>query len=266
MYVWRKAIANQSLSFPPEIPHTDVADLLQSVRVQGFDSYSHPSSLASEPPKKKQKLSKDGIPLITFVTGNAKKLEEVERILQFQQGDLASKFQLTNQKLDLPELQGEPIAIAREKCIAAAKAVGGAVMTEDTSLCFNALHGLPGPYIKWFLEKCGHDGLNKMLAGHEDKSAYAQTIVALCPGPGQEPILFDGRTNGTIVPARGSLEFGWDPIFQPDQDSKGATNAQTYAEMTKEEKDAISHRSRAFGQLRDYMNKFTNDILSKIQQ
>uniref|UniRef100_A0A061R890 Ham1 family non-canonical purine ntp pyrophosphatase n=1 Tax=Tetraselmis sp. GSL018 TaxID=582737 RepID=A0A061R890_9CHLO len=36
-------------------------------------------------------------------------------------------------------------------------------MTEDTSLCFNALGGLPGPYIKWFLEKCGHDGLNRML-------------------------------------------------------------------------------------------------------
>lgn len=41
--------------------------------------------------------------------------------------------------------------------------LGSAVMVEDTSLCFNAMHGLPGPYIKWFLEKLGHDGLNKML-------------------------------------------------------------------------------------------------------
>jgi inosine/xanthosine triphosphate pyrophosphatase family protein len=38
------------------------------------------------------------------------------------------------------------------------------VLVEDTSLCFNALGGLPGVYIKWFLEKCGHDGLNRMLA------------------------------------------------------------------------------------------------------
>lgn len=39
-----------------------------------------------------------------------------------------------------------------------------------------------GPYIKWFLEKVGHDGLNKMLEGFEDKSAYAQCVFAYTPG------------------------------------------------------------------------------------
>lgn len=69
--------------------------------------------------------------------------------------------------------------------------VGGAVMVEDTSLCFNAMGGLPGPYIKWFLAKLGHDGLNKMLAGFEDKSAYAQCVFAFTPGglPMPAPIL-----------------------------------------------------------------------------
>lgn len=42
---------------------------------------------------------------------------------------------------------------------------GGAVMVEDTSLCFNAYKGLPGPYVKWFLQKVGPDGLYKMLGG-----------------------------------------------------------------------------------------------------
>lgn len=60
--------------------------------------------------------------------------------------------------------------------------VGGAVMVEDTSLCFNAMGGLPGPYIKWFLKKLGHDGLNRMLAGFDDKSAYAQCIFAYSAG------------------------------------------------------------------------------------
>ena len=55
-------------------------------------------------------------------------------------------------------------------------------MVEDTSLCFNAYGGLPGPYIKWFLKNLGHEGLNKMLAGFEDKSAYAQCIFAYSPG------------------------------------------------------------------------------------
>ena len=49
---------------------------------------------------------------------------------------------------DLPELQGEPEEISRAKCRLAAQQIGGPVMVEDTSLCFNALNGLPGVYIK----------------------------------------------------------------------------------------------------------------------
>jgi inosine triphosphate pyrophosphatase len=55
-------------------------------------------------------------------------------------------------------------------------------MVEDTCLCFNALQGLPGPYIKWFLGKLGHDGLNRMLHGFEDKTAYAQCTFAYSAG------------------------------------------------------------------------------------
>ena len=122
-------------------------------------------------------------PIVTFVTGNKKKLEEVRQILG---GGEELPFELTNSKIDLPELQGDPFDIAREKCILAAKHVNGAVLTEDTSLCFNALNSMPGVYIKWFLEKCGHEGLNKMLDGFDDRSAYAQTIVAYAEGPDKE--------------------------------------------------------------------------------
>lgn len=252
-----------------QCPDPTVADLLVSVRVTSFERSSTAPAPAptkdstEEPPTKKQKVSSNGLPVITFVTGNAKKLEEVERILKPDQNDRAPdkllQYKLTNEKVDLPELQGEPIAIAREKCLAAAEKVGGPVITEDTSLCFNALNGLPGPYIKWFLDSCGHDGLNKMLGSFEDKTAYAQTVVAFCAGPGNEPIIFDGRTSGKIVPARGKLDFGWDPIFEPNEG-----DGKTYAEMSKEEKDSISHRSRAFAQLRDYMNKFRADVLSSL--
>lgn len=55
-------------------------------------------------------------------------------------------------------------------------------MVEDTCLCFEALGGLPGPYCKWFVEKVGLDGLNKMLAGFEDKGAYALCLFAFTPG------------------------------------------------------------------------------------
>ena len=111
----------------------------------------------------------------------------------------------------MPELQGDPLEIARSKVLLAAAQVDGPVMTEDTSLCFNALGGLPGPYIKWFLEKTGHAGLNNLLAAYPDKSAYSQCVFAYCAGKDSEPILFDGRCLGKIVPPRGPTNFGWDP-------------------------------------------------------
>lgn len=192
-----------------------------------------PDSLAS-------KVSESGSskPKLTFITGNKNKLKEVQQILPDD-----FPFELVANKLDLPELQGDPKEIAREKCRLAAKDIEGPCFTEDTCLAFDALNGMPGPYIKWFLEKCGHDGLNAMLAGYEDKSATASTLLAFTMGENEEIHVFEGNTKGKIVPPRGSLEFGWDPIFEPDE-GKGLT----YAEMTKTAKNEISHRGRALGQ------------------
>uniref|UniRef100_A0A0D9XKB2 Inosine triphosphate pyrophosphatase n=1 Tax=Leersia perrieri TaxID=77586 RepID=A0A0D9XKB2_9ORYZ len=166
---------------------------------------------------------------VTFVTGNAKKLEEVRAIL-------GSSIPFQSLKLDLPELQGEPEDISKEKARMAASQVNGPVLVEDTCLCFNALKGLPGPYIKWFLEK----------TGHEDKSAFAMCIFSLALGPGEEPITFVGKTAGKIVPARGPADFGWDPVFQPDGFD------QTYAEMPKSVKNQISHRGKALALVKEH--------------
>eukprot|EP00298_Acanthocystis_sp_HF-20_P028697 c7505_g1_i1.p1 GENE.c7505_g1_i1~~c7505_g1_i1.p1 ORF type:complete len:192 (+),score=68.80 c7505_g1_i1:31-606(+) len=190
--------------------------------------------------------------MITFVTGNIRKLEETQAII----GD---SIQMTSKKIDLPEFQGEPNEIAKEKCILAAKEVGGPVIVEDVSLCFNALNGLPGPYIKWFLEKTGHDGLNKIISAYPDKSAYALCIFAYSEGPGSEPILFEGRTDGEIVPARGDNYFGWDPIFQP------AGYTQTYAELDKSVKNTISHRSRALEKLKAHFLEQQKNKKAKIE-
>lgn len=177
---------------------------------------------------------------ITFVTGNAKKLEEVKAIL-------GGAIPMVNKKIDLPELQGEPIEISKQKCRLASKVINGPVITEDTSLCFNALNGLPGPYIKWFLDKTGHDGLNNIIKAYDDKSAYALCIFAYSEGPGTEPIVFVGQTNGVIVAPRGPKEsFGWDPVFQPEGYD------QTYAEMDKAVKNTISHRYRALEKLQQH--------------
>eukprot|EP01038_Epipyxis_sp_PR26KG_P008375 gene8375-11331_t len=191
---------------------------------------------------------------LTFVTGNKKKLDEVVAIL----GD-SLPFGLKSIDLDLPELQGEPEDVSASKCRIAAEQIGGPVIVEDTSLCFNSLNGLPGVYIKWFLEKIGNNGLYNMLEAFSDKSAYAQCVFAFSLGPGYEPVVFVGRTNGTIVLPTGAVNFGWDPIFKPDGFH------QTYGEMPKEIKNSISHRYRALDKLRSYLieneEKIYNDSL-----
>ena len=154
----------------------------------------------------------------------------------------------------VPEYQGDPEDISKEKAKIAAKHVQGPVLVEDTSLCFNALHGLPGPYIKWFLDKLGYDGLNKLLAAHEDKTAYAQCVFSFCAGPASEPITFVGRCPGRIVPARGPNTFGWTPIFQPD-DEQGQPGKETFAEMDKTIKNKISHRSKSLQLVKEYFQQ-----------
>lgn len=187
---------------------------------------------------------------ITFVTGNANKLREVSQILKGNP-DADAALNIVSKKIDLPELQGEPHEIATEKCKLAIKHVNGPTLVEDTSLCFNALHGLPGPYIKHFLDKLGHTGLNRMLSGFEDHSAYAVCTFAYCGGAGEEVFVFEGKTEGRIVEARQKDEaaFGWDPIFEP----KGFD--QTYAEMDRETKNRISHRRKGLEKVREHLEK-----------
>ena len=120
------------------------------------------------------------------------------------------------------------------------------VLVEDTSLCFNAYKGLPGPYIKWFLKSVGPEGLAKMVEPFPDKTGYAMCIIAYMSPELEKPRLFIGRTPGRIVEPRGSRDFGWDPVVQPDGYD------QTYAELPKEIKNTISHRFRAIDAMREF--------------
>jgi inosine triphosphate pyrophosphatase len=59
-------------------------------------------------------------------------------------------------------------------------------------------------------------GLNRMLDGFSTRAAWALCTFAYSAGPGTEPVLFEGRTDGKIVPARGPAKFGWDPVFEAE--------------------------------------------------
>lgn len=181
---------------------------------------------------------------LIFVTGNVKKLEEVIDIL-----GTGFPFQVVSRKIDLPEYQGDPDDICRSKCREAVKVVDGPVIVEDTCLCFNAFGGLPGPYIKWFLDKLRPEGLHRMLHDFEDKSCYALCTIALGNYSGRSDdsiLLFTGRTDGRIVIPRGPENFGWDTCFQPEG------HDETYAEMSTEFKNSISYRRKALEALADH--------------
>lgn len=92
--------------------------------------------------------------------------------------------------------------------------------------------------------------MNKLLAGYADKSAYAQCLFSFFKNDGSstEPLLFAGRCPGTIVEPRGPTNFGWDPVFQPD-----AFGNKTFAELSSDEKNTISHRYIALSALRDHL-------------
>ncbi|KAH9468549.1 hypothetical protein Pst134EA_009087 [Puccinia striiformis f. sp. tritici] len=175
---------------------------------------------------------------LVFVTGNANKLREVKKILCSDiSSDASLKIEVESKALDLPEIQGSTQDVAREKSKAAAKLIGGPCITEasltDTALCFKAMGDLPG--------------LNTMLEGFKNKEATALCTFAYCE-PGKDPILFVGATQGTIVPPRGPTNFGWDPIFEVDG------TGLTYAEMSSEQKNGLSHRSKALEKLRRHFS------------
>jgi len=111
------------------------------------------------------------------------------------------------------------------------------------------LNGLPGPYIKWFLNKLKLDGLNTLLAGYDDKSGKAITIIAYKYSKDTDIQLFVGETDGRIVLPRGNTSFGWDAIFET-KTKDGFVK--TYGEMSLVEKNLISHRAKAFDKMKDF--------------
>lgn len=110
------------------------------------------------------------------------------------------------------------------------------------------MNGMPGPYIKFFLEGLGPEKLHLLLAGFSDKTAEAVATIGYSEGPGHEPVLFQGRIDGTIVPARGVMRYGWQTCFQPDG------MVLSLAEMPDEEKHEISHLGIALRKFSTWLN------------
>lgn len=176
---------------------------------------------------------------IKFVTGNPNKAREAGQILgiEVERVDLQGLFEI--QTSDLSELMAHKVNQAYE-------VLKTPVMVEDSALIFAAWNGLPGALVKWFEKSVGCAGMVKMLEPFGNREAFAVCQVAVRQG--EEIVVAKGEVKGSIAHApRGGNGFGWDVIFIPEGQTR------TFAEMSAEEKNAVSHRRKAFEALRSML-------------
>lgn len=142
------------------------------------------------------------------------------------------------QDIELPEIQGTDDEIIKCKAEYAKEFCKHIpFIVEDTSLGFDALGGMPGPYIKWFLKYTKAENFVKMLHAFENKNATA--ICNIAYSDGETIHYFKGVCFGSIVAKKGTSEFGWDNVFKPNGFDL------TFGEMDYLQKSKISHRGNA---------------------
>ncbi|GAC1433383.1 MAG: XTP/dITP diphosphatase [Thermoanaerobaculia bacterium] len=175
---------------------------------------------------------------LILVSTNPNKGIEAERIL----GEPVLRVSLV-----LPEVQAATVEeITRYKLEVARTKGYGRLVVEDVSLGFDEIGNFPGPYVRWLLEAAGGTGLAVIAYGLRNRTARAQCCVAYWNG--REGKIFHGECVGEIlVEPRGEQKFGWDAWFQPQGSEK------TFAEMTDDEKDAVSHRGKAYRKLTEHL-------------
>ena len=185
------------------------------------------------------------VPLV-LATHNAGKLAELRRILAA--ADVTGVELLSAADVDLPDVEetGSTFAVnALLKARAGAQASGLACLSDDSGLSVDALGGAPGVWSARYAGGHGDDAANlaKVIAdtAHAtNRGARFICVAALVTPDGQQRTAL-GVLDGTLTTApRGDGGFGYDPIFVPNGETR------TTAEMSAEEKDAISHRGKAF--------------------
>lgn len=185
---------------------------------------------------------------ILLVTGNPHKLEEWQRMMP-------SEVNLSSVDIDLDEIQSDdPEKIIADKARRAYGVVEKPVIVEDISAGLESLQGLPGPFVKFFLSRLGSDALWR-LAGEREQPATVSCVAAYYDG--QDLLMARGDVQGTVVAPRGDA-YGFSSTFVPN----GQTH--TYAEMSAELKDSLSHRSLAIAGLLGKLSHL--DFLGKLSR
>ncbi len=184
---------------------------------------------------------------LVLATRNRKKLAELDRILSA--AGVCARL-LTLDDVDVPEVVESGATFAENavrKAVATAAASGLPAVADDSGLVVDALNGMPGVLSARWSGAGADDASNLRLVLEQtadvpqDRRGAAFVCVAALAEPDGRVHVVEGRVTGHLLTApRGSGGFGYDPIFVPEGHTR------TTAQMTPQEKDAISHRGKAF--------------------
>lgn len=186
--------------------------------------------------------------ILYFITGNQHKFKEVLSIIKKEAPRIDLRMASDIPKVEIQDYSLENIAIHAATTIS--KHFNNDFIIEDAGLFIKYLNGFPGPYSSYVYKTIGCDGILKLLENVSDRRAKFKSVIVLH----YRGILkvFVGVTKGNIsLKKRGSFGFGFDPIFIPDGSTK------TYAEMSLEEKNLVSHRGKAVRKLLKFLSNFT---------
>ena len=170
--------------------------------------------------------------MMRFVTTNEGKFRELSHILE------GRGIAIERLDRDYPELQADTLEeVVRHALDVLGKKLDDFII-DDSGMFVQALHGFPGVYSSHAFRTIGADGILRLLKGESNRVAQFETVLGL-RRRGKNRIV-KGECLGTISQApRGVSGFGFDPIFVPQGQKR------TLAEMTADEKNAMSHRGNA---------------------
>lgn len=186
---------------------------------------------------------------LIFATNNNHKKEEVSKLLPGYEVVALSEIGITDEIQETGDTLEENALIKAQFVF---KETGFDCFADDTGLEVEALDGRPGVYSARYAgepadSQANIDKLLTELKGMNNRKARFRTVIALIQN-GQE-VFFEGIISGTIIECMaGKAGFGYDPVFIPD----GYTH--TFAQMSQEEKNKISHRGKAIQKLAEFLN------------
>lgn len=190
--------------------------------------------------------------ILVIATNNKNKLKEFREILKDLQIEIRSLDDFG--PIPVPIEDGDTFdENAYKKAIHTAKVLGLPTIADDSGLVVNCLDGAPGVYSARYagVDATDDDNLQKLLIDVKektDRSAYFQCSLSIAV-PSGPALTYEGRCDGLIVDEpRGESGFGYDPIFYYEEFGK------TFAELSMDEKNKVSHRGKALAQVKSEAN------------